>query len=87
MGLLLGLGHFHLDGANLQIQTHLVPKIMHQNIAIILQQFNYSKNLFIVLVPGAGFDLIEHNNETNSSHKKSFCNLVDLIFYPASFSV
>ena len=54
---------------------------MHQNLAIILRQFNYSKNLFIVLVPGAGFDLFEHNNETNSSHKQSFCNLVDLIFY------
>ena len=25
-----GLGHFHLDGAHLQMQTHLVPKIMHQ---------------------------------------------------------
>ena len=26
----LGLGHFHLDSAYLQMQTHLVPKIMHQ---------------------------------------------------------
>ena len=26
----LGLGHFHLDGANFKIQTHLVCKIMHQ---------------------------------------------------------
>ena len=33
-----GLGHFHLDDANLQIQTHLVPKIMHKNFALILQQ-------------------------------------------------
>ena len=24
------LGNFHLDGAFLQMQTHLVPKIMHQ---------------------------------------------------------
>ena len=48
----LGLGHFHLDGANLQMQTHLVPKKMHQNLAVILQQFNYGKNIFIVLVPG-----------------------------------
>ena len=34
------------------MQTYLVPKIMHQNLAIILRQFNYSKNSFIVLVPG-----------------------------------
>ena len=47
----LGLGHFHLEGANLQIQTHLEPKIMHQNLAIILQHFNYSKNSFIALLP------------------------------------
>ena len=47
------LGHYHLDGANLQtIETHLVPKIMHQNLAVILHQFNYGKNSFIVLVPG-----------------------------------
>ena len=29
------------------MQTHLVSKIMHQNLAIILQQFNYGKNSFI----------------------------------------
>ena len=34
---------FYLDGVNLQMQTHLVSKIMHQNLAIILQQFNYGK--------------------------------------------
>ena len=28
----------------------LVPKIMNQNLAVILRQFNYSKNWFIVLV-------------------------------------
>ena len=50
------LGHFHLDDANLQMQTHLVSKIMHQNLAVILQQFKYSKNSFIVLVP-AGWRL------------------------------
>ena len=34
------------------MQTHLVPKIMHQNFAINLQRpLNYSKNSFIVLVP------------------------------------
>ena len=37
------------------MQTHLVPKIMHQNLTIILQQFNYSKNSFIVLVPWLPF--------------------------------
>ena len=47
-----GLGHFHLDGANLQMQTHLVCKMMHQNLAAILQQFNYGKNSLKVLVPG-----------------------------------
>ena len=40
-----GLGYFHLDGANLQLQSRLVPKIMHQN------RMHY-KNSFIVLVPG-----------------------------------
>ena len=33
------------------MQTHLVPKIVHQNLAVILWQFNYSENSFIVLVP------------------------------------
>ena len=33
------------------MQTHFVSKIMHQNLAVILQQFNYGKNSFIVLVP------------------------------------
>ena len=43
-----GLGHFHLDGANLRMQTHLASKIMHHNfMAIQLWQ----KNSFIVLVP------------------------------------
>ena len=58
----LGLGHFHLDGANLQMQTHLVPKIMHQNLAINLWQFNYSKNSFIVLVPGIESLVIPHSS-------------------------
>ena len=31
------------------MQTHLVSKIMHQNLAVILWQFNYGKNSFIVL--------------------------------------
>ena len=34
------------------MQTHLVSKIMHQNLAINLWQFNYGKNSFAVLVPG-----------------------------------
>ena len=34
------------------MQIHLVSEIMQQNIAIILWQFNYDKNSFIVLVPG-----------------------------------
>ena len=33
------------------MQTHLVSNIMHQNLAIILQHFNYCKNSFIVLFP------------------------------------
>ena len=34
-----GLGHFNLDGTNLQMQTHLVPKIMLQNfMAVQLRQ-------------------------------------------------
>ena len=34
------------------MQTHLVPKIMHQNLAVILWQFYLGQNGFIVLVPG-----------------------------------
>ena len=34
------------------LTRHLVPKIMHQNLAIILWQFCNSKNSFIVLTPG-----------------------------------
>ena len=44
--------------------THLVSKIMHQNLAVILWQFNYGKNSFIVLSrvnPG----LTEQNSETS----------------------
>ena len=48
----LGLGHFHLDGANLQMQTHLVPKIMHQKLKYLLQQLYYGQIGFIVLVLG-----------------------------------
>ena len=33
------------------MQTHLEPKIVHQNLAVKLRQFNYSKNRFILLVP------------------------------------
>ena len=45
-----GLEHFHLDGAYLQMQTHLVPKIMHQKQLDFLLQF-YGQIGFIVLVP------------------------------------
>ena len=34
------------------MQTQLVSKIMHQNLAVILGQFKYGKNSFIVLVQG-----------------------------------
>ena len=64
LGLLLGLGYINLDGANLQIKTYSVPKIMHQNLAIILWQFNYSKNRFIVLSQITKFKkLISVHNE------------------------
>ena len=33
------------------MQTHLMSKIMHQNLAVILRQFNYSNISFILLVP------------------------------------
>ena len=32
------------------MQTHLVSKIMHQKLAVILLQINYGKNSLIVLV-------------------------------------
>ena len=48
---LSGLGHFHLDGANFQMQTHIVPKIMHQK-AVFLRQLHYGQIGFIVSFPG-----------------------------------
>ena len=38
----------------MSLRTHWESHTMHQNLAIILQQFNYSKNSFIVLIPGQG---------------------------------
>ena len=49
--LLLRVRHFHLDDTNIQMQTHLESKIMDKNLAVILRQFNYGKNSFIVLIP------------------------------------
>ena len=46
------------------MQTHLVSKIMHQNIAVILWQHNYSKNSFAVLVP-------DRQRETRETKKLS----------------
>ena len=40
---LLGQGHFYLDGANLRIQTHFLPEILHQNIVEILRHLYYVK--------------------------------------------
>ena len=33
------------------LQTHLVPKIMHQKFAVFLQQLYYDQIQFLVLVP------------------------------------
>ena len=41
---------FHLDGTNLQMQSHFVPKISNQNL-VILRQLYYGKIIFTVLVP------------------------------------
>ena len=38
------------------MQTHLVPKIMHQNLAVNLRQFNYSKKKFYSKVDWIGFN-------------------------------
>ena len=45
------LGHFHLDGSNLQMQTHIGPKRMDHDLAMMLLQLFYSKIRFIVLYP------------------------------------
>ena len=45
----VGVSHFHLDGT---IQTHSVPEIVHQNLAVNLQLLHYGKIRFIILVPG-----------------------------------
>ena len=47
-----GLGHYHLNGTNLEIQTHFVLKIRHQNITVILCLLYYCKIRFAVLVLG-----------------------------------
>ena len=68
-----GLGHYHLDGANLRMQTHLVSKIMHQILAIISWQYNYSKNSFIVMVPAckSNHDIVLLIDRTYSNTAKS----------------
>ena len=43
------------------MQTHLVSKIMHQNIAVILRQFNYGKISFIVLDPDVYSKTVNNN--------------------------
>ena len=45
------LGHFHPDGANLKMQTHFVPTMMCQNLALIFWQLYYGEICFAVLVP------------------------------------
>lgn len=44
----LELGSFQFDSAHLQLQTHLAPPIMHQNIALIQRHFCYVKTCFEV---------------------------------------
>ena len=39
-------------GANLQMQTHFEPQILHRNAVVILRQLYYSKISFEALVPG-----------------------------------
>ena len=41
------------------MQTHLVSKIMHQNLAVILRQLNFSKISFIVLVPESRIEALK----------------------------
>ena len=43
----LALGYLQIGSAKLQVQT----QIMHQNVAVILQQLCYHKISFTVLVP------------------------------------
>ena len=47
-----GQGHFQLDSANLQTQTHFVPNIRHQNLVVSSQHLYYGKINLIVLIPG-----------------------------------
>ena len=44
---------------------------MHQNLAIILQQFNYGKNSFIVLIPGPDKPNSETYVERCHAHSES----------------
>ena len=47
----LGLGHLHLDCANLKMQTYFVPKIIHQNLAIILKAVVLRQHFAITQLP------------------------------------
>ena len=40
-----------MDGTNLQVQTHCMTQIMHQNLAVTLRQLGYGKISFAVSVP------------------------------------
>ena len=44
------LGHFLLDGANLQMQTQFVPKMRHVHFAVILWQLHSGKISFAGLL-------------------------------------
>ena len=45
------LGHSHLDCANLKMQTYFVPKIIHQNLAIILKAVVLRQHFAITQLP------------------------------------
>ena len=49
---ILDLNLLIFNGANLQMQTHFEPQILHRNAAVILRQLYYSKISFEALVPG-----------------------------------
>ena len=58
------------------MQTHKEPKIMNQILGIILQQFNYGKNSFIVLVPVSEFRLLRPEHQS-PRQRRQMCRHVE----------
>ena len=61
------------------MQTHLVSKIMHQNVAVVLRQINYGKKSFIAFSPWYNgkykTTLDEYAGKLKLSMKFGYCHI------------